>query len=496
MSESIRRAKSTTRQAVKKAVRPGPRADRADGQRAALAKIAAMPEPDRAMGERLHAMKSQNSVFLVPLKIARFRAGWALIATGWLLSAVHATCGEAGPPTYEAYLRRSVVEKKTLDVFLDRTQLSWAKFDPVTGYRLGNYMPRDGIDRSSTLSTVASNGMRTAHAYVDRPCRINTYGDSFTLCHQVSDSETWQEYLAGHLGEPIRNFGMGGYGVYQAYRRMLSEERTEHSAEYLIFYIWGDDHVRSLLRCRHAAIYRWWTDEGGRMFHNNFWANVEMNLQTGQLEEHENLLPTPESVYKMTDPDWTVQALKDDLALNLFMYSQGAVSDLEMKSVRRLAAFLKFPQQGLEGEQPSRDLIDRLLNSYGFAATKMILAKAKAFADGSGKQLLVILFDPSRVMRPLAVGKPRYDQVIVDFLTEQRLRFFDMNVVHVQDFKSLNIPFDQYLKRYFIGHYNPAGNHFFAYAIKNTVVDWLNPKPITYQKETEREITFENYLPK
>jgi hypothetical protein len=232
------------------------------------------------------------------------------------------------------------------------------------------------------------------------------------------------------------------------------------------------------------------------MFHNNFWANVEMNLETGQLEEHENLLPTPESVYKMADPEWTVQALKDDLALNLFMYAQGSVGDLDMKSVRKLASCLKFDQRGLDAAQPPRDLIDRLLHSYSFAATQLILAKAKNFADRNDKELLVVLFDPSRVMRSLVEGKPRYDQVIVDFLVGHRFRYFDMNVVHLRDFKNFSVPFDQYLKRYFIGHYNPAGNHFFAYALKDTVIDWLDPKPITYQNQTEREITFENYLPR
>ncbi len=50
-------AKSTTKKAAKKAAaRPGPRADKADGESAVLAKIAAMPEPYRAMGERLHAI--------------------------------------------------------------------------------------------------------------------------------------------------------------------------------------------------------------------------------------------------------------------------------------------------------------------------------------------------------------------------------------------------------------------------------------------------------
>jgi hypothetical protein len=400
------------------------------------------------------------------------------------------------PIPFETYLRNSVVDKKTLDVFLDPKQLSWAKFDPITGYRLGNYMPRDGMNQSSTISTSRPDGSRTAHAYVDKPCRINTYGDSFTQCHQVSDSETWQEYLAGHLGEPIRNFGMGGFGAYQAYRRMVREEQTDHGAKYLIFYIWGDDHVRSLLRCRHAAIYKWWNDDGGRAFHNNFWANMEMNLQTGRIEEHENRLPTPESVYKMTDADWTVQALKDDLALNMSMYARGMVSDLDMQSVRKLAAHLGFDPKGLETLQPPRPLIDQLLNRYAFAATKMIVTKAGDFARRNGKKLLVVLFDPSRVMRPMVEGKPRYDKEVVDFLEEQQFNYFDMNLVHVKDYKNFNIPFDQYMKRYFIGHYNPAGNHFFAFSIKDTVIEWLDPKPITYQNQNDRWIQFEGYLQK
>ena len=47
------------------------------------------------------------------------------------------------------------------------------------------------------------------------------------------------------------------------------------------------------------------------------------------------------------------------------------------------------------------------------------------------------------------------------------------------------------MQRYFIGHYSPAGNHFFAYSIKNTVIDWLEPGPVTYQNDKERNVTFE-----
>jgi hypothetical protein len=129
--------------------------------------------------------------------------------------------------TFARYLRESAVPRSVIDTFLNDN--SWAQFDGELGYILGNYMPRDGVDGSRTLSTSQANGQRTSFLYVNRPCRINTYGDSFTQCHQVSDGETWQEYLAAHLGEPIRNFGMGGYGVYQTYRRMRREE-TSRSA--------------------------------------------------------------------------------------------------------------------------------------------------------------------------------------------------------------------------------------------------------------------------
>ncbi len=43
-------------QELKADARRGPRADKADGEAAVLVKIAAMPAPDRALAERLHAI--------------------------------------------------------------------------------------------------------------------------------------------------------------------------------------------------------------------------------------------------------------------------------------------------------------------------------------------------------------------------------------------------------------------------------------------------------
>ena len=53
-------------QEMKAAVRRGPRADKAEGESAVLAKIAEMPEPDRAMAERLHAIIKASAPALLP----------------------------------------------------------------------------------------------------------------------------------------------------------------------------------------------------------------------------------------------------------------------------------------------------------------------------------------------------------------------------------------------------------------------------------------------
>ncbi len=53
-------------QELKAEARRGPRADKADGEEAVLAKIAEMPEPDRAMGEHLHAIIKASAPALSP----------------------------------------------------------------------------------------------------------------------------------------------------------------------------------------------------------------------------------------------------------------------------------------------------------------------------------------------------------------------------------------------------------------------------------------------
>jgi hypothetical protein len=206
--------------------------------------------------------------------------------------------------SWEQYLLESAVSRDVIDAFLQRPH--WATFDPELGYTLHNCFVQWGVDDSRTIETFRPDGARSRFLYAGRKPRINTYGNSFTEGNQVSDGETWQEYLAGHFGEPIGNFGTGNHGVYQAYRRMLRVERTAAGAQYVIVYVWGDDPVRSIMRCRWGHIYPWHGQfqREQRLFHGNPWAHVEIDLETGSFVELENPLPTPESLNAMCDPEW------------------------------------------------------------------------------------------------------------------------------------------------------------------------------------------------
>src|SRR5467141_4645279 len=65
-TDEERGAMKERHQELKASARRGPSADKADGESAVLAKIAEMPEPDRAMGERLHAVIKASAPALSP----------------------------------------------------------------------------------------------------------------------------------------------------------------------------------------------------------------------------------------------------------------------------------------------------------------------------------------------------------------------------------------------------------------------------------------------
>jgi uncharacterized protein YdhG (YjbR/CyaY superfamily) len=66
LTDEERAAMKQRTQELKAEARRGPRAGKADGERDVLAKIAEMPQPDRAMAERIHAIIKASAPALSP----------------------------------------------------------------------------------------------------------------------------------------------------------------------------------------------------------------------------------------------------------------------------------------------------------------------------------------------------------------------------------------------------------------------------------------------
>ncbi|MBI4026285.1 MAG: hypothetical protein HY360_14975 [Verrucomicrobia bacterium] len=383
------------------------------------------------------------------------------------------------PFTLHTALEQAAFPRQALERFLDPNFPSWAKHDPELGYRLSNVAVKDGVDDARSIYTYEPNGARRMIHYRGRPCRINTYGDSFTQCHQVSDGETWQEALAAHFGEPVRNFGVGGYGVYQAYRRMKRVEATPDGAPCVILNIYDDDHHRNLMACRWVHT-RWFypAARDGVMFHNTPWVHVRIDPATGQWGEHENPFRTAESLFRLCDPAFMYETYRDDPVVKLEVLRYGGTVE-DAPYLRALADCFDVKLDFSTPESSRRTGCELYLR-YALQSTRFVVEQARQFCAARGKKLMILLSYGSPNVVAALRGQPRFDQPLVDWLKTTGLPVVDALDAHVEDFKAFRLGPEEYIKRYYIGHYNPTGNHFFAFAIKGALLDWLDPKPFAY----------------
>jgi len=292
--------------------------------------------------------------------------------------------------------------REEVDDWLAGKAFPFAKYSSQFGWLLPDAYFRDGVDGSTSVYTYRQpDGERTMGNYANMPCRINTYGDSFTQCHQVSDNETWQEYLAAHLQEPVRNFGIGGWSVYQAYLRMLKEEQRT-PAEYIIFNIYDDDHRRNLDSWRNIRVRK------HARFIEPTLPHVRVNVKNGTFEERPNPCPTPESLYDLCDLDKTCELFRDDFVLQVMLAHKNATMANPFQSYKDVMALASTHgiETAIETNQHLSDTANELQSHAALFSSQKIVEKIEAFARANGKNVLYVLsFPPTSVARRIAEGK-------------------------------------------------------------------------------------------
>ncbi len=379
-----------------------------------------------------------------------------------------------------AYLQSLVYTRQQVDDWFAGRAFPFSKYDSYMGYV---HSPRRWPEAlGNTLASYRYDefGARHMLRHADRPCRVNTYGDSFTHCDQVNDGETWQEILAAHLCEPVRNYGVGGYSVYQAYLRMKRQE-TQTPADNLIINVFEDDHSRNLQS---------WMRFMFRLnphFLSPPRPAVRVDPSRGTFAELPNPCPAPESVYNLCDVDFVYETFRDDFIGKIALARENARQKTPQDSYADIGRLLA--DQGLAMPLASGDDLIKAAEALHiraaiFASTR-IVDLAEEFARANGKKILYVLsYGPRGVARRLEAGS-RFDQTFVDFLLSKGLPFVDMLDAHATDFAQFNVGVKQYLDRYFIGHYGPYGNLFQAFALRDALVAQMDPRPSIFDDTSE-----------
>lgn len=104
------------------------------------------------------------------------------------------------------------IDKEGLQKFLK------SGFDPELGW-----IRHPGTKKESENYEIDERGARSNPGHETLSVNISSYGDSFCFCRQNNDNETWQWFLSEYSKSNVLNFGVGNYGLDQAFLRMKRE---------------------------------------------------------------------------------------------------------------------------------------------------------------------------------------------------------------------------------------------------------------------------------
>jgi hypothetical protein len=195
--------------------------------------------------------------------------------------------------------------------------------------------------------------------------------------------------------------------------------------------------------------------------------------------ERRSHCPRPADLYQICDVDWLMETFKDDWFFHTAMAKKRiGGADVELLRAHAESFGLKFDATDADAIARSAGHAHTVI---GLHSTLWVLDRVRAFARERGKKLLFLLSYGADNGMALAKGKPIEDALVLERLRALPEPFIDIRDHHAADYRDFSCGVDAYCKRYWIGHYGPRGNHFFAYAIKDAVVRWLEPKPVAYR---------------
>lgn len=117
-------------------------------------------------------------------------------------------------------------DRKALKKFISNgfdAELGWIRKPNTSGVESkGSFGAKFGHQGKSSYH-IDQFGARKNPNHEHMPRVISTFGDSFVFARQVNDNETWQWHLSELTQTNVQNFGVGNYGLDQAFLRLKRE---------------------------------------------------------------------------------------------------------------------------------------------------------------------------------------------------------------------------------------------------------------------------------
>jgi len=166
---------------------------------------------------------------------------------------------------------KPVLDKNGLEKFFEHgydSKLGWIRKPNTSHKETGKY--------GTTSWSIDEKGSRKNPCKEQENLKISCYGDSFTFGRQVNDDETWVYYLSKLSKTKIQNFGVGNYGIDQAFLR-LKREFQSNQTEIVLMGVVPDTISRILSMWKHYYEYG-----------NTFGFKPKFKLNDGKLTLIEN----------------------------------------------------------------------------------------------------------------------------------------------------------------------------------------------------------------
>lgn len=96
--------------------------------------------------------------------------------------------------------------------------------------------------RIVTKYSIGKNGERKNNVF--KKSNFSSYGDSLCFGRYVDDNNTWQYYLSKKLKNNVKNFGVGNYGLDQAFLKFKKNKEKNLDKSKNIIFLFGPEIIR------------------------------------------------------------------------------------------------------------------------------------------------------------------------------------------------------------------------------------------------------------